>query len=358
VTTIAIGLTDHLEGPREQSSAVIFDEVANLVRLADKLGVQYAWFSEHHGHAHFGHLPTPLLFALHLASQTQHIRLGTAIICLNLHHPLDVAEQVAVADLLSKGRMAVGFGSGSTPEEFHVFGLAETDHDERHGRFAEALKLICSVWSANPIKVDTGTAESARYFPVPSHHSLPVSPKDLLHRSWVAVNSVGSAKIAGQFNFNILFSHLRTPDQYRQYRIAYRAAGGTGLIAANRPVFVGPDDESAFARAAPALRTLWRRFQQEGKIPAETVEPARLADLCAHPINFIVGGARSVARQLLELYEQVPFDVANVEVRWAGLSQELVHDCLRRLMEDVMPILEHDRFGRRVVGAQPLQSHS
>ena len=220
--------------------------------------------------------------------------------------------------------------------------LPETDNDERHGRFAEALELICSIWSANRRSADTGTAESARYFPVPPHHSLPVSSKDLARRSWVAVNSVGSARIAGRFNFNILFSHLRTPEQYRQYRTAYRAAGGTGLIAANRPVFVGPDDESAFARAEPALRTLWRRFRQEGKIPAETAEPERPQDLCAHPINFIVGGPESVARQLLELYEQVPFDVANVEVRWAGLSHELVRDSLRRLMEDVMPIVERD----------------
>ena len=65
-----IGLTDHLEG-RDRPSAEIFDEVADLVRLADDLGVGYAWFTEHHAHAHHGHLPTPLLFALHLAGQTR-----------------------------------------------------------------------------------------------------------------------------------------------------------------------------------------------------------------------------------------------------------------------------------------------
>jgi len=340
-----IGLTDHLEGPRDQSAAV-FEEVADLVRLADQLGVHYAWFSEHHAHAHHGHLPTPLLFALHLAGQTQRIRLGTAIICLNLHHPLDVAEQVAVADLLTGGRTAVGFGSGSTPEEFGLFGLSETDEDERHVRFEEALRIICSAWSENGIGAKAKTSESPRYFSVPPHQPLPVPAAGLQGRCWVAVNSLGSARIAGTLNFNMLFSHLRTPAQYRQYRTAYRAASGTGMVAANRPVFVGPDDETALARAEPALRILWRRFQQEGKIPAETPEPARLQDLCAHPINFIVGGPKLVARQLRELHEQVPFDVANVEVRWAGLTHVLVHDSLRRLMEDVMPILEHDRPGQ------------
>jgi alkanesulfonate monooxygenase SsuD/methylene tetrahydromethanopterin reductase-like flavin-dependent oxidoreductase (luciferase family) len=319
VAELTIGFTDHLEGASDRPSVEIFNEVADLTRLADRLGVRYAWYSEHHTHAHFGHLPAPLLYALQLAGQTRTIQLGTAIICLNLHHPLAVAEQVAVADVLSGGRMAVGFGSGSTPEEFTLFGLPETGEQERHERFAEALRVILSTWT--------------------DPRSLPVPAADLASRCWSAVNSVGAARIAGRFNLNVLFSHLRTPEQYRQYLAEYRAAGGTRLIAANRPVFVGPDDATAFARAEPALRTLWRRFQREGKIPAGLAEPAPVAELCAHPINFIVGGPASVARQLRELREQVPYDVANVEVRWAGLSHELVCDSLRRLMEDALPLV-------------------
>ena len=339
------GLTDHLEGPRDRPSSAIYDEVADLVRLGDELGMQYAWFSEHHAHAHHGHLPSPLLFALHLAGRTRSIRLGTAIICLNLHHPLDVAEQVAVADVLTGGRMAVGFGSGSTPEEFGLFGLTETGESERHGRFEEALRIIRSAWSGDGIGVKVtdrgraGTEPSSPFFDVPPHHTLPVPAPGLPRRSWLAVNSLGSARIAGALDFNMLFSHLRTPEQYRQYAAAYRESGGTGLIAANRPVFVGPDDAAAFDLAEAALRILWRRFRQEGKIPAGTPEPSRPEDLCGHPINFIIGGPESVARQLLALHEQVPFDVANVEVRWASLSHELVRDSLRRLMAVVVPIL-------------------
>jgi alkanesulfonate monooxygenase SsuD/methylene tetrahydromethanopterin reductase-like flavin-dependent oxidoreductase (luciferase family) len=335
LSLFTIGLTDHLEGPRDRASATIYDEVADLVGLADELGVQYAWFSEHHAHAHHGHLPAPLLLALHLAGRTRRIHLGTAIICLNLHHPLDVAEQVAVADVLAQGRMAVGFGSGSTPEEFGLFGLAETGEHERHARFAEALRIIRSAWSGDGVRPGSGAEASSCHFPIPAHRPLPVPAPDLARRSWVAVNSLGSARIAGSLDFNMLFSHLRTPEQYRQYATAYRASGGTGRIAANRPVFVGPDDATAFALAEPALRILWRRFRHEGKIAAETPEPARVEDLCAHPINFLVGGPETVVRQLRALHEQVPFDVANVEVRWAGLSHELVLDSLRRFMSAV-----------------------
>ena len=95
------------------------------------------------------------------------------------------------------------------------------------------------------------------------------------------------------------------------------------MLAANRPIFVGSDDETALREAEPALRILWRRFQQEGKIAPETPEPLSIADLSAHPINFIVGGPESVARQLGELYSQAPSDVANVEVRWSGLRMSL-----------------------------------
>jgi alkanesulfonate monooxygenase SsuD/methylene tetrahydromethanopterin reductase-like flavin-dependent oxidoreductase (luciferase family) len=312
----SIGLTDHVEGPIDRPSIEIFNEVADLVRLADRLGVRYAWFAEHHAHAHLGHLPTPLLFALHLASQTRQIQLGTGIVCLNLHHPREMAEQVAVADLLTGGRMAVGFGSGSTPDESVLFGCDLIEETERHRRFVEALRQILRIWSED----------------------LPtVAPNELRARCWQAVNSVGSAEIAGSFGFNVLFSHLRTPEQYREYVQVYRRNGGRGLIAANRPIFVGPDDASAFRVVEPALRLLWRRFQREGKIPASKIEPDHPVQLSEHPINFIVGGPDSVARQLGLLHEIVPFDVANVEVRWAGLSHEQVKDSLRRLVEDVMP---------------------
>jgi alkanesulfonate monooxygenase SsuD/methylene tetrahydromethanopterin reductase-like flavin-dependent oxidoreductase (luciferase family) len=287
------------------------------VHLADWLRVDYFWFSEHHSHAHHGHLPAPLLYSLQLAGQTKHSRLGTAIICLNLHHPLDVAEQVAVADTLAGGRMAVGFGSGSTPEEFGLFDLPVTDEVERHERFLAALRAIRSAWDGS---------------------MLPKPSRDLGERCWVAVNSAGSARIAGLVGLNVMFSHLRTPEQYREYTRVYREAGGRGLIAANRPVFVGPDDATAFSLAEPALRILWRRFRDEGKISPETVEPSAVVDLCGHPINFIVGGPATVARRLCDLHAEAPFDVANLEVRWAGLDHELVKDSLRRLMEEAMPL--------------------
>src|SRR5262245_23149493 len=142
-------LTYHLEGPRDRPSLQVYEEVAAQVQLADDLGFDYAWFAEHHSHVHLGHLPCPLLLALALAGRTRRIHLGTAVICLNMHHPVPVAEQVAVADLLTGGRISPGFGSGSTPQELALFGLPQVDADTRHARFEESLRVIRAVWAGD-----------------------------------------------------------------------------------------------------------------------------------------------------------------------------------------------------------------
>lgn len=327
-----LGLTDHLEGAAGGESADVYAEVAALVEAADAVGFDYAWFAEHHAYAHRGHCPSPLLFALHLAGRTKRVRLGTAVTCLNLHHPLAVAEQCAVADTLMAGRSAFGFGSGSTPNEAALFGRTPADEAERHRQFEAGLRLLKSAWAGD---VDGSIGGPVG---VPPHRPLPVAP-GLASRAWVAVNSVGAARVAGATGFNVLFSHLRTPAQYAEYATAYRSAGGTGLLAANRPVHVAADDVSAFARIEPALRLLWRRFRHEGKIPADAAEPCDPRLLCGHPINFIVGGAETVAREIAALQAACTFEVLNVEVRWEGLGAEAATDCVRRLGRDVQPLI-------------------
>jgi alkanesulfonate monooxygenase SsuD/methylene tetrahydromethanopterin reductase-like flavin-dependent oxidoreductase (luciferase family) len=325
-------LTFHVEGPREQPSAEIYEEVASHVLLGDELGFDYAWFSEHHSHVHLGHLPCPLLFALHLAGRTRRMHLGTAVICLNMHHPVDVAEQVALADLLTGGRISPGFGSGSTPEELELFGLPQADAGTRHARFAESLRVIREVWAGTGPTCEG--SEGGPGFDVP----LPRARPDLLSRSWLAANSRNAAEIAGRGGHNMVFSFLRTPEQYEALVSTYHAAGGRGSIAATRAIYVGEDDSSAWREAEPALRLLWSRWVGEGKIPRDRPEPA-VFDLTNTPAQFVVGGPETLARWLLRLQERVPFDTLNVQPRWEGLSPEQVQGCMRRFAKRVAPLL-------------------
>ena len=313
---ILLAITDHLEGPAGRPSRQVYGEIASLTRAADAAGIDYFFYSEHHAHAHHGHCPAPLLFALHVASQTSRIRLGTGIICLNLHNPLAVAEQVAVADVLMNGRLSPGFGSGSTPEEYTLFGLCEPPEEQRHASFGRALGAIKAAWEGGSPPVGD------------------CKPR-LANRAFVAVNSPGSAAVAGRLDFHMLFSHLRTPAQHRAYVEAYRGAGGKGLVATNRPLYVAETDAGARRDLEPALRTLWRRFRREGKIPSSMAEPRNIEDLAAHPINFVFGSPESVAGQLAELHRQCPYDIGNFEVRWADLPCEHVHSCVQLLATKV-----------------------
>ncbi len=319
---VKLALTYHVEGPRDRPSEEIYGEICRQVELADELGWDFAWFAEHHAHIHLGHLPNPLLLALHLAGRTRRIRLGTAVICLNMHHAVQVAEDVAVADHLSGGRISPGFGSGSTREELALFDLPNVDADTRHAAFSESLRIIRGVWTGEGLTP-----------------ALPRARPDLCERSWVAANSQAAATIAGAGGHNMMWSFLRRPDEYLALHRAYADAGGRRSVAANRPVYVAATDEQAWAEAEPALRLLWRRFVEEGKIPADRPEPARF-DMHNAPGQFVVGSASTVARFIRDLRELVPFDTFNVEPRWAGLTSEQVEGVIRRFVTEVRPLLD------------------
>ncbi|MEP6754733.1 MAG: LLM class flavin-dependent oxidoreductase [Chthonomonadales bacterium] len=311
---LLIGITEHVEGPAETPSADLYAEIERQVVLADRSGIDFYWFSEHHRNAHFGHLPSPLLYAVHLLARTKNIQLGTAIICLNLHNPVAVSQEILVADALSNGRLAAGFGSGSTPEEFQLFKREVTSDLDRHRVYEEALKEIRAQ--------------------ITHEMTLPRPNVDLWSRCWSAVNSDASACIGGRMGLNMLFSHLRTPEQNRQYSTLYRENGGSGHIALNRPIFLAESSVVAWREAEPVLRLLFRRFQSEGKIGADVEEPDNPVDLCQHPINFIVGTPTEAVDQLRKVQDTVPFDVLNAEVRWGGMSPEQVERTITLLAGD------------------------
>ncbi len=121
---------------------------AEQIRHAERLGFDSAWIAQHHFHEQEGGLPSPLVFLAHVAAQTDRIRLGTAIITLPMENPLRVAEDAAVLDLLTDGRLEVGFGSGGTPTSFLPFGLTS---EQRGAAFADHLHLIHSAWRGDTL---------------------------------------------------------------------------------------------------------------------------------------------------------------------------------------------------------------
>src|SRR5437762_9684279 len=108
------------------------------IELAEQLGFESAWVAEHH-FTTYVMLPAPLLLLTAAAQRTRTIRLGTAVLPLPFYHPLRLAEDVAMADILSEGRLLVGIGRGYQPYEFAPLG---TEFEESIQRFEEALAIL------------------------------------------------------------------------------------------------------------------------------------------------------------------------------------------------------------------------
>jgi alkanesulfonate monooxygenase SsuD/methylene tetrahydromethanopterin reductase-like flavin-dependent oxidoreductase (luciferase family) len=106
--------------------------------LAEELGFDNVWASEHHFSPDAWN-PSPLTFLTAVAARTTRVRVGTYVLLLPFHNPIRVAEDIAVLDNISNGRVDLPVGVGSAAEEFRTFGVP---FNERLGRTFEALRII------------------------------------------------------------------------------------------------------------------------------------------------------------------------------------------------------------------------
>ena len=123
--------------PGETPAEVLHATVRN-VRLAEELGFDATWFAEHH-FSNASVCASPLMMAMHCAAVTSRIRLGPAVVVLPLHHPLRVAQEVAMLDQISGGRVLLGVGPGHQPHEFRSFGVPMAG---RHAMTLEGWDIV------------------------------------------------------------------------------------------------------------------------------------------------------------------------------------------------------------------------
>jgi probable F420-dependent oxidoreductase len=120
-----------------------YRETLELVRLGEELGFDSAWVSEHHGSSD-GYLPSLLPMLAAMAARTERIELGTAVVLAPFHDPLRLAEDVAVVDQISGGRVLLGLGVAWREEEFRMFGVPRR---ERGVRTEELVEICRRAWT-------------------------------------------------------------------------------------------------------------------------------------------------------------------------------------------------------------------
>jgi alkanesulfonate monooxygenase SsuD/methylene tetrahydromethanopterin reductase-like flavin-dependent oxidoreductase (luciferase family) len=134
----------------------IYSAALDMCAYGDQAGIPYVNLMEHHG-AKDGYLPAPLVMAAAVAARTQQMRIIVAALLLPLHDPVKVAEQMAVADLISNGRLDVVFGTGYVKSEFDMFGRSMKDRgkalDEGIPVIQRALQGERFVFNGRPVHV-------------------------------------------------------------------------------------------------------------------------------------------------------------------------------------------------------------
>src|SRR4030095_2308491 len=119
-------------------------EMIDRIALADDLAFDVACLAELHFGGAFSLLAQPLMAVPAIAARAPRLRIGTAVTLLPLRHPLECAEQAAIADILSGGRLEFGVGRGSIPSQFHGFRVPLA---ENRARFDEVLEIIRLAWT-------------------------------------------------------------------------------------------------------------------------------------------------------------------------------------------------------------------
>ena len=176
-----LGLYYDLRNPGgARSWARVYAAALDRIGWADRAGIGAIWVTEHHGFAD-GYLPAPLTFCAAIAARTSRARIGTAVVVGPLIPPPALAEQAAVVDILSDGRLELGLGAGWRETEFAAFGA---DYTRRYEALEHAVRALPRLW-------DTG-----RVTPAPLQRPLPV---------WVGARGPRGARLAGRTGAGLLW---------------------------------------------------------------------------------------------------------------------------------------------------------
>src|SRR3954467_10127575 len=135
-----------LAGPTPETEQQILRDCVEQAVLGEEIGLDRIWAVEHHALVEYAHMSAPEIFLSFVAARTSRIRIGHGVVCapFRYNHPVRIAERTALLDILSEGRLDVGFGRGATPRETGTFGITAEDTQQQ---LAEVLRMVPGIWT-------------------------------------------------------------------------------------------------------------------------------------------------------------------------------------------------------------------
>lgn len=225
-----------MRNPRQwhRDPAALYAETLEQIAWADMLGFGAVWLSEHH-FTDEGYLPgvMPMLGAI--ATRTTRMRLGTSVLLAPLYHPLRLAEEAAVVDALSGGRLDLGIAPGYRLAEFEAMGVPKS---ERGTRTDEIIELLIAAWTTPRVTYQ------GRHF---HFDDVAVTPKPVQQPHpplWIGGSTPAAARRAARFGANFMPDSGAPLEVFQLYRDECATAGHPpGEVATNLVVHVCDDPE-------------------------------------------------------------------------------------------------------------------
>ena len=298
------------------------------IEQAERSGFASAWVAQHHFGADEGGLPSPFVLLGAAAQRTSRIGLATAVVTLPIDDPVRAAEDAAVVDELSGGRVQLGIASGGTPSSFAAFGQ---DPDRRREIYADHLEVFADTLAGRGIR---GT--QSRIYP---------DAGDLERRIWQATFSADGGRRAGERGDGLLLSRTqpRSPEApnaplhdlqlpiIEAYRTALPAGAPVRVLASRTALVVDPENRTlALELAEDGLRRLARTFLGTDASDLSIEELARVTDTHVGTVNEVV--ASLAEDHTLAASTDVSFQVHSI-----AASHELTLRSLQLLAEEVAP---------------------
>ena len=310
--------------------------------LAEELGFDCVWASEHH-FSPDAWSPSPFPFLAAVAARTERVRLGTYVLLLPLHNPLRIAEDVAVLDNISGGRVDLGVGVGSSPAEFRTFGVPL---EGRLGRTFEALRLIERCFSGEEF------SHRGKYYAFPNIRltTTPVQrpgPPILVAAmgdqsvQWTARRGYGMAAGAGR-------GHDKYLAALRQYGYDPKARD---IASVPLRVHVAASREEAWDAVEAGLHQVLYFYRTHGNPQAGSCASGELGEL--PPVGqfrevpgighggqpFAVGTPDEVLRAL-EPYRGIQLTHLSLNLHQPGQDSATVRRSMQLFAREVMPALK------------------
>jgi alkanesulfonate monooxygenase SsuD/methylene tetrahydromethanopterin reductase-like flavin-dependent oxidoreductase (luciferase family) len=332
-------------------AARVYEEHMEEWLAAERLGFDCIFLSEHHFTA-YNLLPSPNVMLGALAARTERIRIGVMVNVVPFHEPLRLAEEAAMLDLLSHGRLEIGVGRGIDFQEVTKLGM---DFDELRPRFQEGLELMLKAWTQVDLEHKGAfySLGSAAVYPRPLQQPHPPV--------WAAAESPATIEWVASQGFGMATIFLPTSvvgEKLEHYLgLAEHRAGRIGreTFMLFRNVYVAPSDEEAVADCDPALSHMLFLFADAALPP----DPALLPDSYAFhreifarsmeaPETFediqeagivICGSPSTVREQLLAQVEELGLRQICLLFAFGNLPHEKVMRSMQLFATEVLPAL-------------------